>query len=179
MAPYTEPASNSVETTAPGSGRGADTGRWVPPHAATPRARNAIAAARLTCSTSNPGVSFARSHAQREPRRSDHRRLPPPRARRRGRHGRSVPSPTCGARDLCVQGIAVAARERPHGGEALPAGGRVRLAGRAPGGAPPLRLQRNGRRLLPPSGGGPRPNPRPKPTPPRPPPPPPRRGTRT
>src|SRR2546430_3512853 len=122
MAPYTEPASNSVETTAPGSGRGADTGRWVPPHAATPPARNAIAAARLTCSTSNPGVSFARSHAQREPRRSDHRRLPPPRARRRGRHGRSVPSPTCGARDLCVQGIAVAARERPHGGEALPAG---------------------------------------------------------
>src|SRR2546430_10527077 len=76
MAPYTEPASNSVETTAPGSGRGADTGRWVPPHAATPPARNAIAAARLTCSTSNPGVSFARSHAQREPRRSDHRRLP-------------------------------------------------------------------------------------------------------
>src|SRR5256885_4934199 len=71
MAPYTEPASNSVETTAPGSGRGADTGRWVPPHAATPPARNAIAAARLTCSTSNPGVSFARSHAQREPRRSD------------------------------------------------------------------------------------------------------------
>src|SRR3989449_3339882 len=68
MAPYTEPASNSVETTAPGSGRGSDTGRWVPPHAATPAARNAIAAARLTCSTSNPGVSFARSHAQREPR---------------------------------------------------------------------------------------------------------------
>src|SRR5256885_3699282 len=118
MAPYTEPASNSVETTAPGSGRGSDTGRWVPPQAATPPARNAIAAARLTCSTSNPGVSFARSHAQREPRRSDHRRLPPPRARRRGRHGRSVPSPTCGARDLCVQGIAVAARERPHGREA-------------------------------------------------------------
>src|SRR3989449_2003051 len=118
MAPYTEPASNSVETTAPGSGRGSDTGRWVPPHAATPAARNAIAAARLTCSTSNPGVSFARSHAQREPRRSDHHRLPPPRARRRGRHGRSVPRPTSGARDLCVQGIAVAARERPHGGEA-------------------------------------------------------------
>src|SRR5256714_15047540 len=133
MAPYTEPASNSVETTAPGSGRGSDTGRWVPPHAATPPARNAIAAARLTCSTSNPGVSFARSDAQREPRRSDHRRLPPPRARRRGRHVRSVTRPTTGARDLCVQGIAVAARERPHGGEALPAGG----PGRPPGGGPP------------------------------------------
>src|SRR5438093_5981633 len=148
MAPYTEPASNSVETTAPGSGRGSDTGRWVPPHAATPPARNAIAAARLTCSTSNPGVSFARSHAQREPRRSDHRRLLPPRARPRARHGRSVPPPTSGARDLCVQGIAVAARERPHGGQALPAGGRVRLAGRAPGRRPHLRLRRIGRPLL-------------------------------
>src|SRR2546429_4100367 len=127
MASYTEPASNTVERTAPGSGRGREAGRRAELHAATPAARNAIAAARLTCSTSNPGVSFARSHAQREPRRSDHRRLPPPRARRRGRHGRSVPRPTPGARDLCVQSIAVAARERPHGGEALPAGGRVWL----------------------------------------------------
>src|SRR5439155_64636 len=169
MAPYTEPASNSVETTAPGSVLGADTGRWVPPHAATPPARNAIAAARLTCSTSNPGVSFARSHAQREPRRSDHRRLPPPRARRRGRHGRSVPSPTCGARDLCVQGIAVAARERPHGREALPAGGRVRLAGRAPGRRPHVRLRRSGRPLLPRSGVGRRQIPRRIRTPRRPP----------
>src|SRR2546429_3301713 len=178
MAPYTEPASNSVETTAPGSGRGSDTGRWVPPHAATPPARNAIAAARLTCSTSNPGFSSARSRAQRDPRRSEHRRLPPPRARRRGRHGRSVPRPTSGARDLCVQGIAVAARERPHGGEALPAGGRVRLAGRAPGGRPHLRLRGNGPALLPPSGVGPKQTPPRIPKPPPPPPPPPRRGHR-
>src|SRR2546422_7234695 len=82
MAPYTEPASNRVETAAPGSGRGPEADRCAGPHAATPAARTAIAAARLTCSTSNPGVSFARSHAQREPRRSDHRRLPPPRDRK-------------------------------------------------------------------------------------------------
>src|SRR5258708_20056934 len=136
MAPYTEPASNSGETSAPSSGRGPEGGGCRELEGATPAARNAIAAARLTCSTSNPGVSFARSHAQREPRRSDHRRLPPPRARRRGRHGRSVPRPTSGARDVCVQGIAVAARERPHGGEALPAGGRGRPPGPAPRGPP-------------------------------------------
>src|SRR5438477_11456416 len=149
MAPYNEPASKSGETTAPGAGRGPEAGRGAGLQEARPAASNATAAARLTCSTSNPGVSFARSHAQREPRRSDHRRLPPPRARRRGRHGRSVPRPTPAARDVCVQGIAVAARERPHGGETPPAGGRVRLAGRAPGGGPHLRLRRSGRPLLP------------------------------
>src|SRR2546425_8332729 len=151
MAPYTEPASNSVETTAPGSGRGPEAGRCAGLHAATPAARNAIAAARLTCSTSNPGVSFARSHAQREPRRSDHRRLPPPRARRRGRHGRSVPRPTPAARDVCVQGIAVAARERPHGGETLSAGGRGRPAGRGTRGGPSPRLTATGAPLLTPA----------------------------
>src|SRR2546426_7518994 len=143
MAPYIEPASTTPGTTAPCSGRGPARGRCPELHATPPAARNAIAAARLTCSTSNPGVSFARSHAQREPRRSNHRRLPPPRARRRGRHGRGVPRRTPGARNLCVQGIAVAARERPHGGEALPTGGRVRLAGRAPRGRPDLRLPGN------------------------------------
>src|SRR5882762_10877452 len=61
MAPYIEPASNRVGTTAPDSGRGPETGCCAELHAATPAARNAIAAACLTCSTSNPGVSFARS----------------------------------------------------------------------------------------------------------------------
>src|SRR6266576_2633229 len=92
IVPYTVAASNSVETAVPGSGFGAaaGAGALLPPQAPTPAARKANATARLTCSTSSPGVSFARSHAQREPRRSNHRRLPPPRARRRGRHRRSV-----------------------------------------------------------------------------------------
>src|SRR5712692_9491002 len=123
MDAYTLLAGNSVRPPAaaappppPPSGRAPVVGGAPPPQPATPIANSVTATTCLTCSTSNPGVSFARSHAQR-----DHRRLPPPRTRRRGRHGGSVPRRAPRARRLCVQSIALGAAERPHGGPALPA----------------------------------------------------------
>src|SRR5207249_83534 len=129
MRRYSVPASARDGSAVPGCGRGAVPTRCQEPQPAAARVANsATSPSRLTCPTSNPDVSFARSHVQRKPRRPDHRRLPPPRARRRGRHGRSLPGRAPGARPLRVQGIATASAGRPHGGETLPAGGRLRLA---------------------------------------------------
>src|SRR5229473_2898689 len=155
MDAYTLLASNSVRPPAaaapppPPSGRAPVVGGAPPPQPATPIPNSVTATTCLTCSTSNPGVSFARSHAQREPRRPHHRRLPPPRTRRRGRHGGSVPRRAPRAWRLCVQSIALGAAERPHRGPALPARGGLRLAGPQSRCGAHLRLWRSRRPPLP------------------------------
>src|SRR5881409_1705313 len=60
MCRYTEPASNKDDTARPGSGRAVVPTRCHEPQPAATPASSATSARRLTCSTSNPGVSFAR-----------------------------------------------------------------------------------------------------------------------
>src|SRR5581483_9932526 len=130
IARYTAPASKRSEDPPPRAGAGGVPAGGRALHPATPSAQRARPAKCLTCSTSNRGVSFARSHAQREPGRSDRRRLPPPRARWRRRDGRGLPCPAPRTRALCVQGIAAGAAQRPRRRAPLPARGGIRGAGR-------------------------------------------------
>src|SRR5947208_6991539 len=68
---------------------------------------------RVTCSPSNAHVSFARPHGQRDLRGPDDRRLPPARARGRGRDGGSLPRRAPRARPLCVQVLRPRLRSDP------------------------------------------------------------------